>query len=383
MQKKLIALAVTGLLSTGAFAQSSAVTVYGVADLSFDVVKSSGDPWNFGPGGSGSANVGSHTRVSSNGSYIGFKGTEDLGNGLKALFQFETGLNVDGDKGGNSLFGNGTTRDSFVGLSGGFGEVKLGTLTTPTRALGLAMDVNAGATGIGDNKALINTSARFGSVFVPFAGFDVRQGNTIQYTTPSMAGFSAAAAYISGEDKRADGFNNPRNSKAWDLGLNYNNGPILVGAAYAVAKDNYSWDGKIKNARIAGAYDFGVASVRLLWNQTKTEANIGGGFDHKQNVWGIGGTYNVVSNGKLIAQYYAAQDEKFNGNKLADTGAKLFEIGYEHSLSKRTMLKLVYARLNNEANADFNFATNPVNTAYFNNGGVDPSGLQIGIRHSF
>lgn len=373
MQKKLIALAVTGLLSTGAFAQSSAVTVYGIADLSFDIVKTSGD--SFGK------NTGSYSRVSSNGSYIGFKGTEDLGNGLKALFQLETGLAVDSDNGNNSLFGNGTTRDSFVGLSGGFGEVKLGTLTTPTRALGTAMDVNAGSTSIGDNKALLNRS-----------GFDTRQGNTVQYTSPSMAGFSAAVAYVSGEDKSRDwdaGTWRQENSRAWDLGLNYNNGPILLGLAYVAGEQKDVDDTKLRNLRATGAYDFGVASVRLIWDQVKYKDNTG--LDEKSNVWGIGGTYNVVPNGKLIAQFYKAQDWKSNGVKQADTGAKLFEVGYEHSLSKRTMLKLVYARINNDSDACYDFATN----GGIDNGasgwscspglgrGLDPSGFQVGIRHSF
>ena len=129
MQKKLIALAVAGLVSTGAYAQS-AVTVYGVADLSFDSVSTSG--------GVAGAKTGSYTRVSSNSSYIGFKGTEDLGNGLKAVFQFENGVGADTGAMFNSA------RDTYAGLSGAFGDIKLGTLTTPTRALGSAVDVNAG-----------------------------------------------------------------------------------------------------------------------------------------------------------------------------------------------------------------------------------------------
>ena len=371
MQKKLIALAVTGLLSTGAYAQSSAVTVYGVADLSFDVVKTSG-----GPAG---AQTGSFTRVSSNSSYIGFKGTEDLGNGLKALFQFETGVNA--DQGG--LFTGAAKRDTFVGLSGNFGTVKLGELTTATRALGLAMDVNAGASGIGDNKALLS-SGRIG-----VTDFDARQANTIQYVTPSVAGFNASLAYISGENKSAKGVAGTaaqRNTNGFDLGLNYNSGPILVGLAYAQEKDKDILDSKARNMRVAGAYDFGVASVRLIWDSVKDKNNTG--LSVKQNVWGLGGTYNVVPNGKLIAQYYKAQDIKTNAGKISDTGAKMFEIGYEHSLSKRTMLKLVYARINNDYDA-----TTGVGGGFdfYNNGtgrvgpfsGIDPSGFQVGIRHSF
>jgi predicted porin len=139
MQKNLIALAVAGLASTGAFAQAN-VTVYGVADASFDVVRISGDANN---------ELGNTTRVSTNSSVLGFKGAENLGNGLTAVFQYESSVGFDN---GGAL---GASRDSYVGLAGGFGTVVLGNLTGPTRALGSAVDVNAGATGIGANTALI------------------------------------------------------------------------------------------------------------------------------------------------------------------------------------------------------------------------------------
>ena len=90
MQKKLIALAVAGLASTGAFAQAN-VTVYGVADATFDVVRASNVKDGY--------DLGNTTRVSSNSSYIGFKGAEALGNGLTAVFQVESG--VDFAAGGN------------------------------------------------------------------------------------------------------------------------------------------------------------------------------------------------------------------------------------------------------------------------------------------
>jgi hypothetical protein len=100
---------------------------------------------------SGDANndLGNTTRVSTNSSYIGFKGAEALGNGLTAVFQFESGVGFDN---AGTL---GATRDSFVGVAGGFGTVVLGNLTGPTRALGGAVDVNSGATGIGANSALL------------------------------------------------------------------------------------------------------------------------------------------------------------------------------------------------------------------------------------
>jgi predicted porin len=352
MQKKLIALAVAGLVSTGAYAQT-AVTVYGVADLSFDNVKTSG-------GATNAAQTGSYSRVSTNGSYLGFKGSEDLGNGLKAVFQFENAVVADGA----GMFGG--ARDTFVGLESAFGSLKLGTLTTPTRALGTATDVNVGAQSIGYNGALIN-----------LLGFDTRQTNTALFNSANYGGFSVAAAYIAGENKSANaaaGTAAQADADAWDLGATYKAGPLMVGATYAQGKARDTIDSQVKNTRLAGAFDFGAGSVRALYNRAKTEANVGA--DTKQNTWGIGGTFNAAPNGKLITQYYKLN----NLSGTSNTGAKLFELGYEHSFSKRTMLKVIYARLNNEAAAALNFGNNGVNNVA---AGVDPSGFQIGMRHSF
>src|ERR1017187_10704872 len=105
MQKKLIALAIAGLSSV-AFAQPN-VTVYGVADVSIESVGANGAKSGTSESGT-NANLGNSARVNSNSSYIGFKGTEDLGNGLKALFQFETGFAADVGT------YNGAGRDTYV-----------------------------------------------------------------------------------------------------------------------------------------------------------------------------------------------------------------------------------------------------------------------------
>jgi len=99
--------------------------------------------------------------------------------------------------------------------------------------------------------------------------------------------------------------------------------------------------------------------------------------------------FNVTANGKLIGQYYRANDLSGsigNGaNSLADTGAQFINVGYEHSLSKRTLLKLIYARISNDENAGawnggYDFGKN--GTGF---GGADRkiSGIQAGLRHSF
>ena len=395
MQKKLIALAVAGLASTGAFAQAN-VTVYGVADASFDVVRTS----------NAVSELGNTTRVSTNSSLIGFKGAEALGNGLTAVFQYESGVSFDN----TGAFG--ATRDSFVGLAGGFGTVVLGNLTGPTRALGGAVDVNAGATGFGANAALLGklgnnllgttdtTTGSYGSAGNATCGrsstctsiFDTRWKNAIAYVSPSFAGLNVTAAYVANENKtfNNNGFGaayNPSNTKGYDVGLKYANGPAMAAVTYNAVSVGNEANTDISDFRVGGVYDFGMASVRAVFDRARADhySTVG---TVTQNVFGLGGTFNVTPAGKLLAQAYFARDLKVNGSSAKDTGAKLFEIGYEHSLSKRTMLKAVYAHLNNDNSASYDFGINAVgvnNTAYAggNTAGATLQGLQLGLRHSF
>lgn len=394
MQKKLIALAVAGLASTGAFAQAN-VTVYGVADASFDVVRTS----------NAVSELGNTTRVSTNSSLIGFKGAESLGNGLTAVFQYESGISF--ENGG----GFSASRDSFVGLAGGFGTVVLGNLTGPTRALGGAVDVNAGATSIGSNAALLGklgnnllgtTNTTSGSYTA--AGnancdrsttctsiFDTRWKNAIAYVSPTFAGLNLTAAYVANENKTFgnNGFGaayNPSNTKGYDVGLKYANGPVMAAVTYNAVSVGNEQKTDISDFRVGGVYTMGAASIRAIFDHARADhfSTVG---TVTQNVFGLGGTFNVTPAGKLLAQAYFARDLKVNGSSAKDTGAKLFEVGYEHSLSKRTMLKAVYAHLNNDNSASYDFGINAVgvNSSYNggNTGGATLQGVQLGLRHSF
>jgi len=412
MQKKLIALAVAGLASTGAFAQAN-VTVYGVADATFDVVKVGGDAVQ---------ELGNTTRVSTNSSYVGFKGAEALGNGLTAVFQVESAV---GFENAGTL---GATRDSFVGVSSSsFGTVVLGTLTGPTRALGGAVDVNSGSTGIGANagligklgNALLNSTTTIGFYGAPGAYylnssgaiaqgnaasescdrsstcvsiFDNRWKNAVAYVSPSFAGLSATVAYVANENKNFRGASTSSNTTGYDLGLKYANGPIMAAVTYnAVSLGNFvantAGGTDVSNFRIGGSYDFGMATIRALFDRTRGDHLDSNLNTATQNVFGLGGTFNVTPAGKIIGQFYYADDLKANGTDVKDSGAKLFEIGYEHSLSKRTILKAVYANLNNDKQAAYDFGINSVginpSTGTLNTAGATLQGIQLGLRHSF
>lgn len=401
MQKKLIALAVAGLAAAPAFAQTN-VTIYGVADATFDNVRATSTA-------AAGDKLGSTNRVSTNSSYLGFKGTEDLGNGLKAVFQFESGISSD------QATGTWASRDSFVGLSGGFGTVVAGNLTGPTRALAAALDVNSGSTGIGANSGLLgklggqflvgttdsnsNFLAADGGTGGKACGrsstctsvFDTRWKNAIAYVSPSFAGVTLTGAYVANENHGFDSAAT-NNTQGYDLGVNYNNGPILAGLTYNAVTLRDASENRVSNLRLGGSYNFGVASVRALVERVELQ-NVNGNVH--QYTWGLGGTFNVTTNGKIIAQFYRAQDLNgdsavgINGAKTrgnySNTGAKLFELGYEHSLSKRTILKAAYSYLKNDSNANYDYGINATGIQTAPNGGYGAklNGVQIGVRHSF
>ena len=377
MQKKLIALAIAGLASSAAFAQSN-VTVYGVADLTFESVSATGATLG--------ASKGNFTRTNSNSSYVGFKGTEDLGDGLKAVFQIETTFT--GDTGVWSASG----RDSYVGLAGGFGTVVLGNLTGPTRAIGNRMEVLPGNTGIGNAVSLLanplNGIASTGTT----GTFDTRLPSTVAYISPTFNGFNVILGYSSGENKTN---NNAAagaalNTKTFDLGVNYVNGPIDLGFAHGkVDSGSNSLGGgatigtgvdEIKNNRFGAAYNFGVAKVTFQYN--KQTIDFGNGTDIDAKSYSLQGSFNVSSSGALIGSYTVAKDLTGNNAAVAgisDNGAKLVTVGYLHNLSKRTTVKAIYSRLSNDKNAAYNFASGGVTGTGAFGAGADPKGLALGI----
>src|SRR5690606_9917725 len=118
----------------------------------------------------------SRTGVDSSGSAtsrLGFRGTEDLGNGLKAFFTIEQSLSNDT----TSVGGN---RQAFVGLEGGFGRVWMGRDFNPSRSLVSGLDP-FGATGIGNGQQLFQQTTRY--------------DNAIMYRSPNFGGLTVAAAY--------------------------------------------------------------------------------------------------------------------------------------------------------------------------------------------
>ncbi|MBS1158231.1 MAG: porin Gram-negative type [Proteobacteria bacterium] len=371
MQKKIIALAVAAVASGAAFAQSN-VTVYGVADLGQAYVAVSGT-------GSSQASVG---RLDNNSSYIGFKGAEALGNGLTAVFQFETGVNAD-------VGGFGSGRDTYIGLAGGFGTVAFGLLTPPSRAMGSKVELTPGAAGFGTTASITGTIAGTQT------GADNRASNAVAYISPSFSGFSGVLAYVNGESRVSGAASNGvANARQWQAAAQYDNGPLFAGLIYHRTQDAGYAGGAFPAAVAAdagaNASVVRAAVVYTLPSATKLTALIDSTKvdgantfpDAKRLAWSVGAAQSFGKN-TIGLEYARSGDVKLNGNAVADTKSSIATLVYSYELSKRTQLHARVSRLTNEASANTGFYLNPVAQGLTSVGGTDYTGAMVGVRHSF
>jgi predicted porin len=187
----------------------------------------------------------------------------------------------------------------------------------------------------------------------------------------------------------------PEGQKAaatYELGGFYSNGPWYAGLTYGQGKPNtagYSTaEGypnvasvtKLVNIRLAGTYTFQAGhKIAVLFEQNKANDWNAGGDDAKSYTYGVGGKFKVSQPGAIIAQFY--QVGKLKGiAEAGDYKANLIAIGYEHSLSKRTVLKAYYSRISNKDLSRYNYGIGNISGAAV---GSNPTGFAVGVRHSF
>ena len=294
MQKKLIALAAASAFTLPAMAQSS-VIVYGQMDIG---VASLPDEEGHDV-----------TRIDSalwTDSYIGVKGTEDLGGGLKAVFQVETTL-VNDDATG--LAGEG--RDTFVGLAGGFGTLIAGYLSTPLNNWLADYDANGSNTFRTNNVNLAGT-------------LETRAANTVAYATPDLGGFQGVAFYSVDET-----YDVPVNIKndIYGVGLRYDNDAFSAMYTWHAVHD------MVDNHAVGLSYDFGVARITgsYIFNALEDAAL------EDESGWNLGVAV-PVGNGTISVGY--GQESDIGG--IRDNDAKIASIAYSYDLSKRTSLYAGY-----------------------------------------
>ncbi|CDG85096.1 porin [Janthinobacterium agaricidamnosum] len=378
MKKTLISLAVLAAASTGIAHAQSSVTIYGTVDASF--VSERG-------GAQGTVNKISSGNASA--SRLGFKGVEDLGSGLSALFVLESGFSV--DTGAQDKAGTLFNRQSYVGLgSKDAGTVTLGRQYTPyyNTLSKIADPFAVGYAGSAKNLFPANT----------------RTSNTVLYATPDFSGFSGDLAYTFGEQADSNkaarqigasfGYaNGPLNARL--VYNNTNNDSVATATAAGVSRSS------ARNWLAAANYDFTVVKAYLAYGTNKgiNSATYNSGLSNTnfaagtpghldasiQNPYGyatvapstdstnllVGATIPVGPAGTVMASYI-----KTNDKGVANADADQWALGYSYALSKRTSTYASYAKIKNKNGAGYTVGGN-------SEVGTGDKAFNVGVRHSF
>jgi predicted porin len=366
MHRNLLA-AAAGLACASAFAQTSSVTVYGVMDIGF--THASGD-------------LASWSGLASNrnmGSRLGFRGSEDLGGGLRASFVLEADLLSDSGAGvttplagwastdNRSGSANGSlqfNRTSMVGLAGAFGEVRFGRYYTPTFLVEAAYDP-FGQNGVG--ISLLTGTSVF---YTPVGSVNhMRASNMILYTTPDLGGFTGMAAYAPSEAAA----NQPKDGEHKSFKLGYAKGPLSVDVA--AGRTTLAAVGDLKTTTIGASYDFGV--VRPMFHASEDQQGAAGANGRKRGV--LLGAQIPLGPGQVRFSW-----ARVNKTSDATTAGRVRQVsvGYVHNLSKRTAVFATFTSIRNSNYVNVGTAGYSVGNAV-----VSPNGTvraqDFGIRHIF
>jgi len=346
MKKSLLALAALTAFTGVASAQSS-VTLFGIVDVSLRNVKES----------SGSLKSLSTDGMSS--SRLGFRGTEDIGGGLRAGFWLEGSLQADT---GNAA-GQNWQRRSTVSLMGGFGEIRLGRDYTPDFWNHTVFDP-FGTNGVGSSVNVFDASGS-GATTV------VRANNTIGYFLPGgMGGMYGQVQLAAGEQAVGN--------KHMAFRFGYAAGPMNVAFAYGKTS---SQDGPPSvdwtRFNLAGSYNMGF--MTLMAQYIKSETSGGAADGRGLNNIVLGADVRMGAGVFKVSYVKADGDGKTAGEKARD--ATQLALGYQYSLSKRTALYGHYARVSNKSGA--NFTASGSGPAAAHAAGKGSTGYEFGINHSF
>lgn len=369
MEKKLIAVAFAGLASTAAFAQSN-VTVYGVADYYLGHSSSNGQSLNtIGDGGYAA------TRV-------GFKGTEELGDGLKALFLLEFWSNNAADTG----VGLAGARQEYVGLSSDkYGILTAGYQYNPGADV-YTTNIASTVVGVYSSNQIQTAIANNGGNLRSLSTAS-RWANSVKYVSPNWAGFTFIAAYSAGEvtgDTSA-------NSK-WGFAGRYAQGPFGVDVAYLLQKDKVGigelYD--INEWYVGGRYDLGIVKAFATYQTLRNDARKTAAYDH--NAWTLSLKVPVFEKHAVNLEYAKISFDPANSlaNQNNNGSSKSFSVGYEHNLSKRTMLYTAVAHTKNDGNIPtltyWNTEKQPGDTTplpHTAGFGQSTNSFMLGMRHWF
>ncbi|WP_370459794.1 porin [Aquitalea sp. LB_tupeE] len=353
------------LLANAAMADDSTVTIYGRIHADFENTKSGAASTAF-----------STNKVQNDTSRIGFKGTEDLGNGLKAIWQVESGVAIDdGSSTGSNTWAG---RESFIGLSSAqLGTLKAGNFLVAIDDLHyIAGNSFQYATGISNDATLWANGGSLAS-----GGFDVRAGNSVSYQTPKFNNVTARIQY-SLTSGTGSSETTSHGATLVSGNLTYDDGQLRVGygfqqnRAMQAMSSNFYQNGLMH--MLAAGYTFGSVYVGgLVEHDILDNINLTG-HSRSRNYGSLIGTY---TNGANIFSAQYGQAASWKGSAaVQDSGAKMGTLAYNRVLSKTTQVYVLFTELHNEANATYVLGGNPSATAA---GAKTQHSLAVGMWKNF
>jgi predicted porin len=297
-------------------------------------------------------------------SFIGFSGSEDLGGGLKAEFALESFIAPDTGSNLPNLATGFWGRGSFVALNGGFGKVALGQYDNPLFTSGYTYNPFGSSMAFSPTMRHLYSGGSLASGGFASVGFDTGFVNSITYETPNLGGFSAIAQFAPKETTA------PNTQNSYAAGATYATGPFAASLTYVKGGQGlntaYSADQKVID--FGTSFDFGVVKLFGQYTSVKTKSvyvpPLVGGLDIKASIYQLGASIPVTEKGSVLVS--------FGENRTTDTGEdfkdRVFSVGYDHFLSKRTDVYAVFS--NNQQSA---------NTGNTESGQT----FAVGIKHAF
>jgi len=403
----------------------AALELYGTLNADVGTVERSGatasaTPLNsmVGAPGLNPANHPRHGTLRSNSSNFGIRGERAFFGGLKGVFQVESALGVDGNA--STLAG----RDTFVGLSGGWGSVLYGgNIDTPYKR-GVQGKDPFFATGVATQKGILG-SPGFNVTSVNAvagttvggnaaasqqqnAGFDIRANNLLMYRSPVVRGFSAELAYGLNEQKANSAAAAQIDPKLFSAHARYAMGTALwvtyayeqhddvfglnslltflpgtgvTGAAFAPPAGASSKD---TGNKLGVSWEIGGTEFLVVWERLKYTTNVGAVTEYRRDAW-VGSVNHRFGANRAIVSYGVAGAGSCSlasgaGCSTSGLGAKQLALGYVRDVDRATSLYAFYSRITNDEAAAYNFGISGAPAAGV---GADPQALALGIRYRF
>ncbi|MDC8785251.1 porin [Roseateles koreensis] len=312
-------------------------------------------------------------RLSNDLSLLGFRVTEDLGDGFTAWGQIETNVKVDT---GDAPWGG---RNTAVGLRGRWGEILMGQWETPLRFVSVyAIDPFT--------ASLFASNSIMGNGFVTAANgvspnsFDRRAPNLLQYSSPDLQGWQGRLAYAVSEEKTA--------TTAPDLLsslITYSAGPLYLAWGHEIHRDYFVAGSHDSADRLGAAYSWGSTRLRASWERLHYEPKPGTHLD--RNAWQVAATHDMGPWQWRVSHVHAdASTGNFAGSigsigaPGSDSGASQWALGGGYNLSRRTEIWAGWTFLKNGSTAAYKLSANPFPGQAT---GQDAKGWGLGMTHKF